>query len=71
MSLKAKDKNKSYNELDLKKLLDLLKEQRKNLFEISQQVRLGTHTKNSDIKDLKKDIARINTAITSKQKQEG
>jgi ribosomal protein L29 len=71
MSAKAKDKKKSYSDIELKKLLENLQEQKKGLFEIKQKVRMGTHNQFSDIKKLKKEIARINTAITLKQKQEG
>jgi len=70
MTAKAKDKI-VYNEMDLKKLEESLSSNKKELFEINQKVRMGTHNEVSDIKKLKKEIARINTAISQKQRQEG
>jgi len=55
---------------DNKELSVMLGDKKKELFETKINVQKGEHKAVSDISKIKKDIARINTALNNKQLQE-
>ncbi len=57
-----------YTDLDgksLKELQDLLKEKKVLLFTLKQKLKTMQLTNPNEVRDVKKDIARINTAISA------
>ncbi len=53
------------NEKSLSELAELLKEKKVLLFTLKQKLKTMQLTNPNEVRDVKKDIARINTAITA------
>lgn len=53
------------NEKSLSQLQELLKEKKKVLFNLKQKLKTMQLTNPNEVRDVKKDIARINTAISA------
>lgn len=52
---------------DIKELQTMLKEKKLKLFELRLQLKIGQLTNYSEISTIRKEIARINTAISAKR----
>ncbi len=58
-------------EKDIKELQELLKEKKMLLFKLRAKLRNMQLTNPNEIREVRKDIARINTAISAKQRSNG
>ncbi len=58
-------------EKDIKELQELLKEKKMLLFKLRNKLRNMQLTNPNEIREVRKDIARINTAISAKQRSNG
>ncbi len=56
------------NEKSLKELLEMLKEKKVLLFTLKQKLKTMQLTNPNEVRDVRKDIARINTAISALNK---
>lgn len=63
---RVKMKYTEFKDKSAQELKDLLKEKKLLLFTLKQKLRTMQLTNNQEIRQVKKDIARINTAINAK-----